>query len=419
MPGVRIVGRRANPPVHAAEPTLAPRANARPPYLLAVYLLAVRTLRLILLAVALALLPVGMLFLPPTRRGIARVVTWYERHVTPAGAPPAPLPRSLDRFRLPGLPELETWLNGPPQTADSLRGRVAVIVLWRDTDPQSLWRLLEAQSWHRHLQRSGVAVVGIHLPEFAFAADSSVPAAAVRRLGVTFPIGLDPGLQTWKLLGPSAGMPRVLVVGRDGRIVLDQSGPAESGALDRAITRAVLGERQPARQEGGPPGPHAPVHLGGARVTRGPLAHAPAGLPRAFPAIFRFEVEGESWTPYPVGNWTPGADGVTAADGGASTLMALRYDGPALGVVMSPPASGPVRVWVLRDEGWLDHDDAGADTHFDGRGAAYVMVDQPRLYTIASGGPGEHVVKLSPEQPGVTIYAFTFMAGPVGTPARP
>ena len=380
-----------------------------------------RTLRLVFLALALLVLPVGMLLLPPTRRAFGRLVTWFERHVSPAGAPPPLLPTSLIGFRLPALPALETWLNGPPQRADSLRGKVTAIVLWRDTDPQSLWKLLGAQVWHEHLGRSGVEVVGIHLPEFAFAADSAVPAAAIRRLGVTFPIALDPGLRTWKVLGPHAGGPRVLIVDRDGRVVFDERGEGVPMASDRAITRAVLGhDGPPMRVTGGQgPGPHPAVHVGNARVTRGPLVGVPTGQLTVFPVVFRSQVEGEAWTPYPVGTWTPGADGATAARGGAATIMALRYSGPALSVVMSPPATGPTRVWFLRDERWPARGDAGADVQFDPSGAASIWVDRPRLYTLAVGGVGMHVAKLSPEDPGLTIYTFHFTPGPGDGPRQP
>ena len=177
----------------------------RAPGVATLYCPAVRTLRLVFLALALVLLPVAMALLPPSRHAFGRLVTWFERHVTPAGAPTAPPPANLQGLRLPALPAFETWLNGAPQTADSMRGRVTALVLWRDTDPQSLWKLLAAQTWHQYLGRSGLEVVGVHLPEFAFAADSAVPAAAIRRLGVTFPIALDPGLQSWKALGPHTG----------------------------------------------------------------------------------------------------------------------------------------------------------------------------------------------------------------------
>jgi hypothetical protein len=105
---------------------------------------------------------------------------------------------------------------------------------------------------------------------------------------------------------------------------------------------------------------------------------------------------------------------LTAARGGAENFVALRYDAGALGAVLGPPGSGPARVWVLRDDRWLTVAEAGADVRIDGRGASFVMVDHPRLYAIAGMTRGEHVIKLSPDVPGTTIYALTFEPFGVG-----
>jgi hypothetical protein len=36
------------------------------------------------------------------------------------------------------------------------------------------------------------------------------------------------------------------------------------------------------------------------------------------------------------------------------------------------------------------------------------MVNEPRLYALTRMDRGNHVVKLSPDETGTTIYAFTF-----------
>src|SRR6185503_7178921 len=92
--------------------------------------------------------------------------------------------------------------------------------------------------------------------------------------------------------------------------------------------------------------PHT-VHLGVGRAREGPLAGAIPGKSQPFTAQFRFQVEGKPEVPYPVGWWTPSAEGITAARGGAEAFVALRYSAGALWAVMSPPADQAVRVWIL------------------------------------------------------------------------
>ena len=130
-------------------------------------------------------------------------------------------------------------------------------------------------------------------------------------------------------------------------------------------------------------------------------------------------VEGKAYVPFPVGLWTPGRDGVTAARGGAENFIALRYDAGALWAVLSPPRGETVRVWLLCDERWLSADALGADARIDGQGASYVDVSEPRLYALCREQAGEHVVKLSPQVPGLTAYALIVEPANAGAPQGP
>jgi hypothetical protein len=285
------------------------------------------------------------------------------------------------------------------------------------------------EAWHQAFAPYGVRVVGIHVPEFAFAADSAVVASAARRLGLTFPIMLDPWLEPWRSFGPLAAGPRFVLADTTGKVVFDAAGEDALDLVERALRRQLEAFRPDLRfpsEPGGDaagatrrtrarPEPPAPVYLGTSRVSRGPLAGAATGQRQMFTAQFRYQVEGEPRVPYPVGFWTPTVEGLIASRGGAENFVALRYDAGPLGAVLSPPRSGSARLWILRDERWLGVDDLGADAQRDGRGASFVLVTEPRLYLLCRERGGGHVVKLSPEAPGVTIHAFTFE--PIAPPA--
>jgi hypothetical protein len=314
------------------------------------------------------------------------------------------------------LPRLDGggWLNGGPLTPDSLRGRVVALALWSDTDPGCLANLPAVEVWRQAYARYGVRVVGVHAPDFSFAADPAVPTRIVRRLGLGFPVALDPACRIRNALGDPGDGPLVVVAGPDGRILARGSGRAGIASADRALREALRRLRPELGFPAGPPlapavaaAPVRTVFLGTGRVAGGPLAGAETGREQPFTVQFRFQVEGAPWTPYPVGWWIPGAEGLTAARGGAANFVAMRYDAGRVGVVMSPPASGGARVWILRDEAWLAGDALGEDARLDARGASFVEVTEPRLYFVSRGG-GEHVLKLSPEEPGLAIYAFTF-----------
>ena len=92
------------------------------------------------------------------------------------------------------------WINSPPLSLAALRGKVVLIEFWtfgcsncRNTLP---W-LKAVESRYRE---QGLVVVGVHTPEFA---QERVPAnvkEAVRRLGITYPVMLDPDFEYWNRL---------------------------------------------------------------------------------------------------------------------------------------------------------------------------------------------------------------------------
>jgi len=337
--------------------------------------------------------------------------------------------------RLASLAAATDWLNSEPLTPDSLRGHPVIVALWSDTDPECLRSLPVLESWHQAYAGYGVRVIGVHEPDFAFAADSTVPARLARRLGLGFPIALDAASALPSELGGPVDGPRVLLADPTGTIVSAAVGRGILPGIERALRAELRRERgaqafpadpeadttgaraaavgRPGPMTAGLPATHA-VFLGTGRIAQGPLADAVPGTAQPFTAQFRFQVEGQPYVPYPVGLWSPGAEGPTAARGGAENFIALRYDAGALWAVLSPPRGGTVRVWVLRDEKWLGRDALGADARLDGRGASFVVVDEPRAYAVCRASRGHHVVKLSPEGQGLTVHALIVEPSPPG-----
>jgi hypothetical protein len=350
-----------------------------------------------------------------------------DRWLSSRSTPPVPEPHApvtLLGAPLPSFAGVKGWLNGGPPTPDSA-SRV-VVLLWSSTRPDGIAAAARARAWDDAFRRYGLRVIGVHLPEFAFAADPAAVSVEAERLGLRFPIALDPTLQVAQAFGVQAFRPRFLMTNGEGVVLhqVDGNGAELEGPLRAELARARPDVRFPNDAAPGeslfapPPAMEWPptLYLGTTRATKGPLAGATAGESRLFSSQFRNQVEGEPYTPIPQGLWRITADGLVAERGGAEQFIALRYDAGALGAVLSPPASGPARLWVLKDEAWLPSHDGGADLRVDGRGASYVLVDQPRLYQICGAVGGEHVVKLSPEDPGLAVHAFTFE--PVDTPSR-
>lgn len=314
---------------------------------------------------------------------------------------------------LTALRTVEGWLEGDGSVLDSLAAGPAVIAIWSDTDPRCLEGLPRVQGWHVAYRRYGVRVIGVHDPEFSFGADPAVPRRIAQRLGLSFPIALDPSYLVRSRLASVVAGPTVLVLGSDPRTV-DAVAFDDLDRVDHLVRRELRRARPDLGLPGDPetlgrkPARHLEVvHLGTGRVSAGPLANAVSGRTEIFTTQFRFQEEGDEHVPIPVGRWTPTAQGAIAARGGAADFIAIRTRAGRTFAVMSPGASSATRVWILADQKWLAAEECGADVRGDVRGGTYVDVAEPGLYEIVQGGRA-HVLRISPEQPGLAVHAFVF-----------
>jgi thiol-disulfide isomerase/thioredoxin len=88
------------------------------------------------------------------------------------GDPLTPMTPHVEKLRIEGeLPSLDGatgWLNSPPLTAASLRGKVVLIDFW--TYSCINWRrsLPYVRAWAEKYKDQGLVVIGVHSPEFGF-----------------------------------------------------------------------------------------------------------------------------------------------------------------------------------------------------------------------------------------------------------
>ena len=105
-----------------------------------------------------------------------------------AGAPDA----------LPDLSGATAWINSPPLTPESLRGKVVVIDFWTYSCINCLRSLPYIQAWYDKYKESGLVVIGVHTPEFPFEKDEANVRKAVRNLGVDYPVAMDNDYRIWR-----------------------------------------------------------------------------------------------------------------------------------------------------------------------------------------------------------------------------
>jgi cytochrome c biogenesis protein CcdA/thiol-disulfide isomerase/thioredoxin len=109
-------------------------------------------------------------------------------------------PVLLECGAAPAIQGISSWLNTPgdrPVSLRSLHGHVVLVDFWTYSCINCQRTLPHVEAWYRTYSGSGLTVVGIHTPEFAFEHVRSNVRAAATQLGVGYPIALDNNYATW------------------------------------------------------------------------------------------------------------------------------------------------------------------------------------------------------------------------------
>ena len=84
----------------------------------------------------------------------------------------------------------------------TLLGQHCVLIwFWDYTSLNSLRALPYLKEWHRRYADKGLAIVGVHSPQFDFGKKLENVAEAVERLEIEFPVASDAEYDIWKLYG--------------------------------------------------------------------------------------------------------------------------------------------------------------------------------------------------------------------------
>jgi cytochrome c biogenesis protein CcdA/thiol-disulfide isomerase/thioredoxin len=102
---------------------------------------------------------------------------------------------------IPPLDGAVQWLNSPPLTPETLRGKVVMIDFWTYSCINCLRALPYVKSWYQRYKDDGLIVIGVHSPEFAFEKNERNVRSAVRDLGITYPVALDNNYAIWQAFG--------------------------------------------------------------------------------------------------------------------------------------------------------------------------------------------------------------------------
>jgi cytochrome c biogenesis protein CcdA/thiol-disulfide isomerase/thioredoxin len=142
--------------------------------------------------------------------------------------------------RAPEIRGIAEWINSEPTTLRQLRGKVVLIDFWTYSCINCLRTLPHLKAWDEAYREDGLAIIGVHAPEFAFERVPSNVRTAVRKLGIRYPVALDNDFATWTAYA-NEYWPAKYLIDRQGRVRYYHYGEGEYDQTERLIRR-YLGE---------------------------------------------------------------------------------------------------------------------------------------------------------------------------------
>jgi cytochrome c biogenesis protein CcdA/thiol-disulfide isomerase/thioredoxin len=316
---------------------------------------------------------------------------------------------------VPSLSGATLWLNSPPLTAESLRGKVVLVDFWTYSCINCLRALPYVKTWHEKYKDHGLVVIGVHAPEFAFEKDPDNVRRAIKDLGITYPVALDNDYAIWQAFN-NQYWPAHYFIDAAGRIRSHHFGEGDYEGSEQTLRRLLTD----AGQTDLPPAGMQTVTAAGAEAApdevhdqspetyvgyrRAANFASPGGFVQDVPHGYSIpnDLQLNQWALG--GSWTVTDE--MAAPRAAHGKIAFRFFARDLHLVMGPGEGGkPVRFRVL-----LDGAAPGANHGVDIDAGGIGTIDGQRLYQLIrqSGDVGAHVFSIEFLDAGAEAYSFTF-----------
>jgi thiol-disulfide isomerase/thioredoxin len=319
-----------------------------------------------------------------------------------------------DEGALPPFGRATGWLNSAPLTPQELRGRVVLVSFWTYTCVNWLRTLPYLRAWDAQYGSAGLAVVGVHTPEFGFEGELRNVERHTRALGIAYPVAVDTDYGVWNDFA-NHYWPAVYLADAAGRLRYHHFGEGEYDMTEMAIQQLL-------------------AESGAHDVDRGLVTVEPRGLevaadwsslrsPETYLGYGRSSGfasdESEFYdVPHPyaghsrlarnswdlAGDWTVGREASRLNEPGGR--LSFAFHARDVNLIASPGAANaevPVRVFL---DGIPVDTAHGNDVDTGGRG----LITSPNTYQLVRqrGAVADSVVEIEFLAPGVDVYCVTF-----------
>jgi thiol-disulfide isomerase/thioredoxin len=302
-----------------------------------------------------------------------------------------------ERAEAPDFTGIDGWLNSPPLTLADLRGKVVLIDFWTFSCVNCVRTIPHLKILYDDYKNDGFTIVGVHSPEFDFEKVPANVAAAVKRLGITWPVAIDSQMATWDAY-QNEYWPAEYLLDQEGRIAYTSFGEGDYAQTDAAVATLLKVHTAPLPASTPVPDDTTPELYAGSE--RGQLAdnenYGTLGSPMAYPDPGPPQEQNAIQV---TGTWTDEGQYLQADTTGH---VRLNFTADSVYIVAGTP--GPsLPVSVKLDAKTVSSANSGPALTDSG-----FTVTRQDLFQLLSGvSSGYHLIDLTVPA-GFRIYTFTF-----------
>ena len=287
----------------------------------------------------------------------------------------------------PDVHDVSTWINSPPLSLPELHGKVVLVDFWTYSCINCLRTLPYLKAWDARYRSKGLVILGVHTPEFAFEHDLGNVRAAVKRLGIRYPVPLDNAYGTWKAYS-NQYWPADYLVDQAGHVRDVHFGEGDYAKTEQDIRRLLEAGKAGQLPRAGKDADRTPKEI---RTPESYLGYLRIGNYTGSPlrtdrnAAYRFPPALTQDSYAYAGTWKVEGERIVAGD---NARVRLHFDARTVHLVLT--GRGLVTVKL------------------NGKEQRTVRIDRDRLYTLVTQKHASDGLLELGVTPGLAAYAFTF-----------
>lgn len=156
--------------------------------------------------------------------------------VSKAGA--STLPTLDAQGAMPALDGAVQWLNSPPLSSESLRGKVVLVDFWTYDCINCQRTLPYVNDWAKKYEKDGLVVIGVHTPEYGYEKIIDNVREQVRKLDIQYPVAIDNQYAIWRAFN-NQYWPAHYFIDAKGQVRYSHFGEGRYGEQEQVIQQLL------------------------------------------------------------------------------------------------------------------------------------------------------------------------------------